>query len=265
MPKNKIVSRVRFFIPLDLHKLPEHMTEGWVNIQSAKLETTEKKRNKVIPDEARFIAKMAGPSSAAYTNFVSPDFVSKKGKGREAIIAQQAKKMGLSYQKYKKSLELLNQDGGKRFKERIAIKKEVYEREMARTGLPFTGETTTGPGICKTVPAWLTGQQKIVGYLDAASDLDGGPVNIARMDGGVDLRSALKAAISGQLSKSGVIIINSEFNPDIFSRQNTVINAIIRGMQDTDRFTPFETGGQSHCDFLLDDSKMFLEVQISEK
>lgn len=265
MPSKKVVSRVRFLIPLDLHKLPEHMSANWVNIQCAKLETTEQKRSKAIPDEMRYQDKMVGPSSAAYTAFVAPDFRSRKGKTKEAIIAQQAKKMGLSYTKYKKSLELLNQDQGKRYKERIANKKEVYEREMARKGLPFTGETTTGPGVCTTAPAWLAGEQKIVGSLAGAELTGGGPVNVARQDGSVDLRSALKAALSGQLSKSGVIIINCEFSPDVFKQQNDAVNAIIRGMQDTVKFAAFETGGESHCDFILDEGKMLLEIQVAEK
>lgn len=79
----------------------------------------------------------------------------------------------------------------------------------------------------------------------------------------VDTRTALKAALAQQLTKSGVIILDSKMQSAVFTKENNAINAIIKGLQDSTTYEPFTTGGPSHCDYILVDSKMFLEIQVS--
>jgi len=88
-------------------------------------------------------------------------------------------------------------------------------------------------------------------------------VQVALVSGGVDNRTALKTAIAQQLTKGGVIIVTGKFEATLMSAENDAINAIVRGLQDSTAYLPFTTGAASHCDYILVDSKMFLEIQVS--
>lgn len=267
MPTKKIVSKVEFFIPLDLQEVPAHMSDEWANTQKNKIETTEYKRTKVIPNEEAYINKMVGPSSEAYAKFVSPVFRSRSGKNRDAIVAAQFQNISKGYQKYRVSLahlcETVDGEPAKRYKQKIDIKKPIYSRRMAQSTLPFTGEKTIGKSVCGIVPHWLVGDMKSSGLIRGADKLlGGGPVNVTKQG----METALKAALSGQLLKSGSVIVNANFNPNVIKQENDTINAVIQGLQDTGKFTSFETGGESHCDYILDEkSLLFLEVQVTEK
>ncbi|MEK7309260.1 MAG: hypothetical protein AAB038_00395 [Planctomycetota bacterium] len=266
MPTRKIVSHAEFFIPLDLQEVPAHMSDEWANTQKNKIATTEYKRTKVIPNEAAYINKMAGPSSEAYAKFVSPTFRSRSGKNRDAIVAAQFQNVSKGYRKYRATLdhlcEIVDGEPAKRYKQRIDIKKHIYSRRMAQSVLPFTGEKTIGKSVCGIVPPWLAGDMKSSGLIRGADKLiGGGPVNVAK----TGLETALKAALSSQLLKAGAIIVNSKFNPAVMKQENDAINAVLSGLQDTARYAPFETGGASRCDYFLDEkSLMFLDVQVTE-
>ncbi|MFH1227317.1 MAG: hypothetical protein V1701_05375 [Planctomycetota bacterium] len=107
MPKKVVVSGVLLMIPLDLKGVPEHMAEQWERTQKNVIDLTETKRDKVIPNEAAYLEKMAGPSSANFAGSVSPTFVSRAGKNRDAIVFSQTKNISKGYKKYRASLDLL--------------------------------------------------------------------------------------------------------------------------------------------------------------
>ncbi|MFH1227937.1 MAG: hypothetical protein V1701_08550 [Planctomycetota bacterium] len=268
MPKKEIVSKVLLLVPLGLDKVPEHMAEQWARTQKNVMDITESKRAKIIPNEKAYIEKLAETSAAQFAKFISPTYISKKGKNRDAIVTQQSHNISRGYKKYKASLDYLTAevDGefAKRMKERVDIKKNIYSQRMAEVSLPFTGETTIGKGVCGIAPHWLVGDSKIVGHLAGAQVTGGGPVNIARCDDEIDLRSALKAGLSSQLLKSGRVIVTSEFQKNTIRKENNNINALIRGLQDTVKYAPFETGGDSHCDYVMDGPTMYLEIQVTE-
>lgn len=266
MATTKVISKVMLFVPLNLNNVPEHMSEQWARTQKNIMDITEKKRAKVIPHEAAYLEKMAGVSAAKYAQFISSTFISRKGKDRDAIVNAQSQNINQGYKKYKAALDYLTAevDGefAKRMKERIDIKKDIYSQRMAQTALPFTGEKTIGKSVCGIAPHWLVGDMKIVGHL-AGAEVKGPPVNVARDDVDADLRSDLKAALSNRLLKSGVIIVNAKFAPAVMRKENNAINAVIRGLQNP-RYAPFAVAGDSHCDYILSEGKMYLEIQVSQ-
>ena len=266
MPKKVVVSGALLMIPLDLKSVPEHMAEQWERTQKNVIDLTETKRDKVIPNEDAYLEKMAGPSSAKFADAISPTFVSRAGKNRAAIVASQAKNISKGYKKYRASLDNLRaEEAGvpaKKFKDKISVMRPVYSQRMAETTLPFTGEKTIGKSICSIAPQWLTGDMKVVGLMRGADQVTGGgPVDVTKPG----LRGALRAALSGQLLKCGVIVLQSDFDKNVIKEQNGIINSIIRGLQDDVKYAPFTPGGESHCDFVVDEnSRFFLKIQVTE-
>ena len=263
-----IISKVRLFVPLDLTTIPEHMSNDWRDTLKSKAEVMDKKRKAVIADEMDYKLKLAGPSSRAYAPFPSPTFRSKSGKSRQAIVNAQAENVMNTFNNYETKLlrafEEIEGEVGKRFKESVDNAVDLYATRVAKRTLPFTGEKTIGKSVSGIAPLWLTGDETTESHIRGADQvLQGAEVNVALVSGGADNRTALKAAIAQQLTKSGSIIVTGRFETALMSAENDAINAIVKGLQDSTTYVPFATGGASHCDYIVVDSKMFLEIQVS--
>jgi hypothetical protein len=263
-----IISKVRLFVPLDLTTIPEHMSNDWRDTLKSKAEVMDKKRKEVIANEMDYKLKLAGPSSRAYAPFPSPTFRSKSGKSRQAIVNAQAENVLATFNNYEtkllKAFEEIEGEVGKRFKESVDNAVDLYATRVAKRTLPFTGEKTIGKSVSGIAPLWLTGDETTQRHLRGADQvLQGAEVNVALLIGGVDNRTALKAAIAQQLTKGGVIIVTGKFEATLTSLENDAINAVIKGLQDSTTYVPFATGGASHCDYILVDGKMFLEIQVA--
>ena len=263
-----IISKVRLFVPLDLTTIPEHMSNDWRDSLKNKAEVIDKKRKLIIPDEMAYKLKLAGPASEGYSPFPSPTFRSKSGKSRDAIVGAHAENVLNTFNNYETKLlrafEEIEGEVGKRFKESVDNAVDLYVSRVAKRTLPFTGEKTIGISVSGIAPFWLTDNPTTEGRIRGADQvIAGGPVQVALVSGGVDNRTALKTALAQQLTKCGVIIVTNKFLPAITAAENDGINAIIKGLQDSTTYVPFATGGASHCDYIVIDSKMFLEIQVS--
>jgi len=262
-----IISKVRLFVPLDLTTIPEHMSNDWRDSLKSKAEVMDKKRKEVIANEMDYKLKLAGPSSRAFAPFPSPTFRSKSGKSRQAIVNAQAENILNTFNNYETKLlrafEEIEGEVGKRFKESVDNAVDLYVTRVAKRTLPFTGEKTIGKSVTGIAPLWLTGDETTERHIRGADQIiSGGPVNVAQVTT-VDTRTALKVALAQQLTKSGVIIVTGRFETTQMSAENDGINAIIKGLQDSTTYVPFATGGASRCDYIVVDSKMFLEIQVS--
>ncbi|MFH0888612.1 MAG: hypothetical protein V1871_05325 [Planctomycetota bacterium] len=262
-----IVSKVRLFVPLDLTTIPEHMSNGWRDGLKNKAEVIDMKRKLIIPDEMAYKLKLGGPSSEGYAPFPSATFRSRSGKSRNDIVNTQAENVLNTFNKYEAKLlrafEEIDGEIGKRYKESVDNAVDLYVSRVAKRSLPFTGEKTIGKSVSGIAPLWLTDEPTAEGHIRGADIvISGGPVNVAQVTT-VDTRTALKVALAQQLTKSGVIILDSKMLAAAFAKENDAINAIIKGLQDSVTYEPFTTGGDSHCDYILVDSKMFLEIQVS--
>lgn len=262
-----IISKVRLFVPLDLTTIPEHMSNDWRDSLKSKAAVMDKKRKEIIANEMDYKLKLAGPSSRAFAPFPSPTFRSKSGKSRQAIVNAQAENVLNTFNNYETKLlrafEEIEGEVGKRFKESVDNAVDLYVTRVAKRTLPFTGEKTIGISVSGIAPRWLTDEPTAEGRIRGADIvMSGGPVNVAQVTT-VDTRTALKVALAQQLTKSGVIIVTNKFLSAITAAENDTINAIIKGLQDSTTYVPFATGGASHCDYILVDSKMFLEIQVS--
>ncbi|MBI5778392.1 MAG: hypothetical protein HZA49_02930 [Planctomycetes bacterium] len=263
-----IISKVRLFVPLDLTTIPEHMSNDWRDSLKSKAEGIDKKRKLIIPDEMAYKTKLAGPASEGYSPFPSATFRSKSGKSRQAIVNAHAENVLNTFNNYETKLlrafEEIEGEIGKRFKESVDNAVDLYVTRVAKRTLPFTGEKTIGKSVTGIAPLWLTDDASTERHIRGADQvLQGGPTNIALISGGIDNRTGLKAALAQQLTKSGVIIVTGRFETAQMSAENDAINAILKGLQDSTTYVPFATGGASHCDYIVVDSKMFLEIQVS--
>ncbi|MFH1231811.1 MAG: hypothetical protein V1709_09985 [Planctomycetota bacterium] len=262
-----IVSKVRLFVPLDLTTVPEHVSNDWRDSLKSKAKVIDEKRKLIIPDEMAYKLKLAGPSSEGYAPFPSATFKSRSGKTRDDIVNTQAENVLNTFNKYETKLlrafEEIEGEIGKRYKESVDNAVDLFVTRMAKRTLPFTGEKTIGISVSGIAPLWLTDEPTAEGRIRGADIvISGGPVNVAQTTT-VDTRTALKAALAQQLTKSGVIILDGQMQSAVFTKENDAINAIIKGLQDSTTYVPFTTGGGSHCDYILVDGKMFLEIQVS--
>lgn len=262
-----IISKVRLFVPLDLTTIPEHMSNDWRDTLKSKAEVMDKKRKAVIANEMDYKLKLAGPSSRAFAPFPSPTFRSKSGKSRQAIVNAQAENILNTFNNYETKLlrafEEIEGEVGRRYKESVDNAVDLYVTRVAKRTLPFTGEKTIGKSVTGIAPLWLTGDERTERHLRGADQvMSGGAVNVAQVTT-VDTRTALKVALAQQLTKGGVIIVTGRFEATLMSAENDAINAIVKGLQDSTTYVPFATAGASHCDYIVVDSKMFLEIQVS--
>ncbi|MEK7449467.1 MAG: hypothetical protein AAB019_08285 [Planctomycetota bacterium] len=261
-----IISKVQLMIPLNLTHAPNHMVDQWQEGLKSNAARINIKRKLRIPDEATFKNRLAQPAATAWAPMIDQDFESRSGKGRGSIVAFQRTNLSDAFESYNSGLEHMFEtvDGveAKRFKERVDNARERYNRRVASRTLPFTGEKTIGKSVVSIAPLWLTRDPTVEGMLRAGDEiLAGGPVNIVKEDPS-GLRPAFKAALAQFLLQSGVRIVMHNFNPTQIVKRNDQGNMIIAGFQSAD-YTPFATGGDSHCDWVLIDDALFLEIQVS--
>ena len=260
------ISKALFFVPLDLTSVPERMSNDWRQSTKDKADSGNQKRLEIIRNEMDYKVKLAGPASEAYAPFPSAGFRSRSGKNRDDIVKAQAKHILATFSKYEAKLirtfEEIEGEIAKRYKDSVDNAVDSYSTRTAKWCLPFTGEKTIGKSITGIAPLWLTDDPTTERHIRGADQiLAGGPVNVAKTT--PDTRSALKAALAQQLTRSGVIIIEGDFQPSVMLKENDALNSIINGLQDSVTYVPFATGGASHCDYVLIDGKMFLEIQVS--
>ncbi|MFA5795114.1 MAG: hypothetical protein WC980_08660 [Candidatus Brocadiia bacterium] len=262
-----IVSKVLLFVPLDLAEAPEHMTNDWRDSLKSKAGVMDQKRKLIIPDEMAYKTKLAGPSAEGFAPLIAPTFKSRSGKTRDDIVNAQQENVLATFSAYEEALirafEEVEGEVAKRFKEAVDNAADLYSTRVAKRTLPFTGEKTIGKSVVGIAPLWLTDDPTAEGLIRAVDQvLQGGPRNVAQTTL-VDTRAALKAALAQQLLKGGVIIVTGKFQASAIQKENDAINAIIKGLQDSTVYTLFATGGDSHCDYVILDGKLYLEIQVS--
>ena len=262
-----IVSKVLLFVPLDLAEAPEHMVNDWRDTLKSKAGVMDQKRKLVIPDEMAYKTKLAGPSAEGFFPVISPTYRSRSGKDRDDIVTAQSENVLATFNNYEAKLirafEEVEGEVAKRYKEAVDNAVDLYSTRVAKRTLPFTGEKTIGKSVAGIAPLWLTDDTTAEGLIRAVDQvLQGGPINVALMTP-ADTRPDLKAVLAQRLIKSGVIIVTGKFQTSVIQKANDAINTVIKGLQDSTAYTPFTRGGDSHCDYVVIEGKLFLEIQVS--
>ena len=260
----KVVSYMKALVLAEA-KVSEWAKQQWVESSQLNAVRTDEKRRYKVPDQPRYTTKVAEASVKIWHKFLDPNFVSKHDVKAKDIIIKHAQKIGSSYHKWDENLKRAYQtvDGipAKAFKEKVANSAEYYAQK-ASLPLRLTGEKARWPGIAVIVPKWLTGDPHFEGLMGSILTSNGPAVNIVAGR----LVRVFRSALEQLLVQSGVLILNQECQADIIAEENERINRLVNGFCDSAKFVGFTTGGESRCDFIMDESMgLGIEVQISEK
>ena len=259
----KIISYLRSMV------LPEATVSEWAKKQwpeAMKLNAVRinQKRKYKIPDQPRYGEKIAGASTKTWGQSVPPNYISKKDLTAKDIIAKHARHIEDGYHKWEKNSQRMYEtvDGveAKLFKERIDASAEHYA-QRASIPLRLTGDRVRWCGPAVLIPKWIAGDDYVVGLITATDKMDGTPINIVSGR----RRKVFISALEQLLVQSGVMILNQKYAPEAIDEENQRINETVNGFCDKTRFVEFTPGGPSHCDFVMDNSLLWIEVQVTEK
>ncbi len=259
-----VVSHVKLMvtIPTDV---AQRVVETWARSIKDEAPDIYAKILARIPDEKRFVERLAQPAHNGFAPFVNPAFVSKSGQPESDIQNSQASNIKRSYEKYVTKLQHLFEtvDGipAKRFKELADRMKNAYGAGATARSLPFTGTKIEGRGCAPIAALWLVNDLRVLDYLRAGDQLiEGGPF-LVTIPSNVP---SLKTALNQRLIQGGATIVKSDYNPTSITAQNDLTNRLIQGFIDPAlMILPFGTGAASHADYIMEDGQLFLDVMVS--
>ncbi len=259
-----IVSHV--ILVTDVPETPERVIEQWADGLKDNAERINAKRKLRIPDATAFNDRLATASIESYKDVLNPAFKSRAGLSKELIEAGQASNLRRSWKKYNSQIEHAFEtvDGveAKRFKDAVDRGTEEFAEGIAARTLPFSGIKAEGLGLTAIAALWLTGNKTVEGYLRAGdSVLEGGPYLICPHE----KKPGLKAMLNQRLIQVGANIVKFEFVPSLMTALNQTTNEMVQGFVDPALdLIPFVAGGDSHVDYILVDSVLKLDIQISK-
>jgi len=248
-------------VPAALSESPPLMVQQRAMVMKDVSDIIYQKMVKSIGTEWDYKTKIAGPSASGYASLVNPAFVSRADLNRDEIVRRQEDNVMNAYDKYQDSIahmfETVDGEVNKRYREAVDAKSDVYSIQMGKV-LAFTGAMAElGAGCVGLAAFWMTGDPTVVRHLRGDDHvIAGGPVNITIS------RPTLKSALVQRLIQSGRKLTQADWNPAVMASENDKNNAIIKGLQ-LPAYTPFITGGASHCDWIVVDGRKYLEVKVS--
>jgi len=260
-----IVSHVKLMATMPM-EAANRIIEKWARLLKDQAPDIYEKMLARIPDEQRFVERLAQPANDGYKGLINPAFTSKSGQGSDEIETAQGANLKRSYEKFLTKLryafETVEGVAAKRFKELVDMMKPMFSRGISERTLPFTGTKLEGRSCAPIGAHWLVKDKRVLDWLRAGDEvLEGGPILVTTPD----QVPTLKAALIGRLIQAGAAITKSSNNPAVMAAQNDRTNHLVQNFADPGLgLMPFATGALSHVDYILDHDQLFLEVQVSQ-
>jgi len=265
----KIVSHV--ILGLQYYEdIPQRITEQWADGLKTNAERFHKKRQQIIPSQEAFMHKIAETSHKVYRELLDPNFQSRAGLDKQAIVTKHTVNLSspTAYQKYRNKLDYMFKevDGvpAKRYKERVELTKGHYGPAVAKKLLAFSGTKVEGKGPAAVAGLWLTRDPTVEGQISGKDKLlEGGPLLICKPAA----RPSFKAALTSRLIQAGAAIVRAEHHAPTMKQQNDITNEQVNIFVDKGlNLIEFATGGPSHVDYVVTEEKrLVLEIQVSQK
>jgi hypothetical protein len=250
--------------------VPERIKEQWAEGLKNNAARFHAKRQQIIPNQESFINKIAETSHKEFGNMLDPNFQSRAGLNKRAIVNKHHVNLSSpeAYKKYKTKLGFMFEevDGvpAKRYKERIDLSKNNYGPAVIKKLLAFSGTKVEGKGPAAVASLWLTRDPTTEGQISGKDQLlEGGPTLITKPAH----RAGFKAMLTGRLIQAGSTIVRSGNEAGTIQEQNDLTNDMINGFVDKHlHLVDFVTGGDSRVDYVItDDKRLILEIQVSQK
>jgi len=229
-------------------------------------EVINERRKARVPDDGTFAQLIATPAADKFKQTVSFPGSTQNDRNADDIYAFQRSKITRAYNKYNDSLDhsFEEVDGvyAKRFKDAVESKQSNWDEGVARSTLRFTGSRARGRQVASVMGYWLTGDQQAVQRLPEGSIvLAGGPYDIAL----ADLKATLRASITQLLIQTGVVLVESGFDPNMFVRHNGRIKNMLEKLSDPLKAADWvitRIADKSYCVWFVEDGQLKLETQI---
>ena len=134
-----------------------------------------------IPDEQRFVERLAQPANDGYKGIINPAFTSKSGQGASEIETAQGANLKRSYEKFftkvKYAFETVEGVAAKRFKDLVDMMKPMFGKGITDRTLPFTGTKIEGRGCAPIGAHWLVKDNRVGDWIRSGDEvLEGGPI-----------------------------------------------------------------------------------------
>jgi len=228
-------------------------------------EIINNRRKERLPNADTF-AQIYSPASDKFKARVNFPTSTQGDRNAADIFALQRSKMTRAYDKYNEGMDYAFEevDGvyAKRFKDKVDASQSNWDNEVARGTLRFTGSRARGRQVASIMGFWLTGDQQAQQRLPEGSIvMAGGPYDIALPD----LKATLRTSITQLLIQTGVILVESGFDPNMFIRHNDRIKNILEKLADATKASDWVTtrlADKSYCVWFVEDGQLKLETQI---
>lgn len=259
--------RTKLIVPVAALITPHSdMSEKRVNGLINNAETINNRRKARVSDDGTFAQLMATPAADKFKATVNFPGSTQGDRNAADIYSLQRGKFLRAYNKYNDGLDHAFEevDGvyAKRFKDSVTAKQSNWDDEVARGTLRFTGSRARGRQVASVMGFWLSGDIQATQRLPEGSQvLAGGPYDIAL----ADLRATLRTSLTQLLTQTGVIISESNYDPDMFDRHNNRIKAMLEKLSDPTKATDWAatiTVDKSYCVWYVEDGQLKLQTQI---
>ena len=261
----KIISHVILGL-VYFEEMPSRIEEQWTDGLKTNAERMNQKRRHQISDQVAFQHKVADVSAKNYGQMLDPNFKSRAGLDKKAIVIKQQVNLRESFQKYHDKLEYMfatvEGEPARRFKERVDKMKHHYAVGALQKLLAFSGTKVEGRGPAAVAGLWLTNDPTCEGQISGKDQLlEGGPVLITKDE----VKASFKAAVTGRLIQAGSAIVRAKFDPGVIKQQNDITNGVVNAFVDKDlNLVSFATGGASRVDYIhSEETTLVLEIQVS--
>lgn len=248
---------------------PDYISEQWAEGLKTNASRTNQKLKQVINNQQAFETKLSGAAKLGWKDVINPAFKSKSGLGVEQIKDAFGSNLTSSYDKWNSGLEYafetVNDEEAKRYKDKVDQAKESFAIGMANRTLRMTGDKINGRGASPIAVMWLTGELIAKSLLRPGDDLiKGEPVDISK----AGMRSTMKAALTGRITQSGIIVIRSGYDATTITNENTNLCATVTALTDNLVYEDFAEPiviTKSHLGFEVVNNTLYLVVQVYKK
>jgi len=229
-------------------------------------DTINQRRKVRLPDDGTFAQLLATPAADKFKERVDFPTSTQGDRNADDIYSLQRNKLLRAYNKYNDGLDYAFEEvdgvSAKRFKNAVEAKQSNWEEEVARGTLRFTGSRARGRQVASVMGYWLTGDIQALQRLpDGSQVIEGGPYDIALED----LKATLRASITQLLIQTGVVLVESGFDPDMFVRHNGRIKNMLEKLSDPLKAADWvitRIADKSYCVWFVEDGQLKLETQI---
>lgn len=248
---------------------PDYISEQWAEGLKTNASRINQKRKLVINNQQAFETKLADSAKLGWRNVINPAFKSRSGLGSEQIKDAFGSNLTGSYDKWNSGLEYafetVDDEEAKLFKEKVDQSKDAFATGIASRTLRMTGDKVNGRGASPIAVMWLTGELIAKSLLRPGDDLiKGEPVDISK----AGMRSTMKAALTGRITQSGIVVIRSGYNATTISNENTNLCATVTALADNLVYEDFAEPliiTKSHLGFEVVNNTLYLVVQVYRK